>query len=321
MKKMLIAFVFVSLYSIGNLAARGSSSSDSKDFKVAVTVGDLANPFFYTMGKGAEAKIAELTGGNSSITVLSSSYDLSKQVTQIDNFIANNTQLIILNAAGTAGIAPAVRKAKQAGIAVIAVDVGADGGVDATVTSDNYQAGMIPAQFLVDRLNGKGNVVIINGPPVTAVIDRVKGAQDVFAKYPGINVLSDNQNAGGSRDGGLKVMTNLLTSFQEIDAVFAINDPTGIGAELAIKQAGREKEMFVVGVDGSPDAVVALKDPDSIFLASAAQDPNFMTEKAVEIGYNLVVNKQNPGSDVIKIPVTLVTKDNVNSYKGWAVPQ
>ena len=320
-KTMLLCFVTILyLSSVGSLFAKGSNSSSS-GFKVGLTVGDLSNPFFYTMGEGAKAKINQLTNKDASLTVLSSGYDLSKQVSQIDNFIASGTKLIILNAADTAGIAPAVRKAKQAGIAVIAVDVGADGGVDATVTSDNVQAGMIPAQFLVDRIGGKGNVVIINGPPVTAVMDRVKGAKAVFAKYPDIKVLSDNQNAGGSRDGGLKVMTDLLTSFKEIDAVFAINDPSGIGAELAIKTAGRENEMFVVGVDGSPDAVVALKDPDSIFLATAAQDPNYMTEKAVEIGYNLVMNGKKPEAKLIKIPVSLVTKDNISSYKGWVVPK
>ena len=305
-------------FALSGLTAKGQSSSGN--FKVGITVGDLANPFFYTMGKGAEAKIKELDS-DASLTLLSSSYDLSKQVSQMDNFIANGTKLIILNAADTQGIGPAVRKARQAGVVVIAVDVGAEGGVDATVTSDNYQAGVIPAQFLAERIGGKGNVVIINGPPVTAVIDRVQGAKDVFAKYPDIRVLSDNQNAGGSRDGGLEVMSNLLTSFQEIDAVFAINDPTGIGAELAIKQAGREGEMFVVGVDGSPDAVVALKDPDSIFLATAAQDPKGMTERAVEIGYNLAAKQQKPENELIKMPVTLVTKDNVASFEGWSVPK
>ena len=322
MRKILITLLasILCIYAAGNILAKGSSGSSS-GFKVGLTVGDLANPFFYTMGEGARAKIKELTDGKGSLTVLSSGYDLSKQVSQIDNFIANGTKLIVLNAADTAGIAPAVKKAKAAGVVVIAVDVGAEGGVDATVTSDNYQAGMMPAQFLVDKLGGKGNVVIINGPPVTAVMDRVKGAKDVFAKYPDIKVLSDNQNAGGSREGGLKVMTDLLTSFQKIDAIFAINDPTGIGAELAVKQAGREGEMFVVGVDGSPDALVALKDPNSIFLASAAQDPNFMTEKAVEIGYNLVMNNQKPQEKLIKIPVTLITKDNVSSHKGWVVPK
>lgn len=318
MKKIMFSVVLLVIVGIFAFANGGT---DSDEFKIGVTVGDLANPFFYTMGKGAEAKINELTGDKASTTLLSSGYDLSKQVSQIDNFIAGGTKVIILNAADTKGIAPAVKRAKEAGVIVIAADVAADGGVDATVTSDNYQAGVIVAEFLVNRINGKGNVVILNGPPVSAVIDRVKGAKDIFAKYPNIKVLSENQNAGGSREGGLKIMTNLLTSFDSIDAIFAINDPTGIGAELAIKQAGRKSEMFVVGIDGSPDATVALKDSDSIFLATAAQDPYLMTETAVKIGYDIAVNDKRPDKALILVPVKLITKDNIGSYEGWDVPQ
>ncbi len=317
MKKIIISL----LVTLMVLSVFISCAKKSEELKVGMTVGDLGNPFFYTMGKGAEDKLNQLTDNKASLTLLSSSYDLNKQVSQIDNFIAGGVKIIILNAADTKGIAPAVKRAKAAGLTIIAADVGADGGVDVTVTSDNYQAGYLPAEFLAKRLNGKGNVVIINGPPVTAVIDRVRGAKDVFAQYPDITILSDNQNAGGSREGGLKVMTDLLTAFDSIDAVFAINDPTGIGAELAVKQAKRENELFIVGVDGSPDAVVALKDPDSIFLATAAQDPYLMTETAVEVGYDIAVNNSSPpAEDTILVPVTLITKDNIDSYDGWDVP-
>lgn len=319
MKRTLIFLLLMTLC-LSNLTAKGSGSSDGT-FKVGMTVGDLANPFFYTMGKAAEAKLQELTGGNASITLLSSNYDLSKQVSQIDNFLAAGVQLIILNAADTAGIAPAVKKIKNAGVAVIAVDVGAEGGVDATVTSDNFQAGQITAQFLVDRLQGKGNVVIVNGPPVTSVTDRVKGAKDIFSKYPEIKILSDNQNAGGSRDGGLRVVTDLLTAFKKIDAIFAINDETGIGAELAIRQAKRQSEMFVVGIDANPAAKIALAAPNTIYLASAAQDPYAMTEKAIEIGYNLVTKNEKPSQKLIELKTKLITKKNISSYKGWDVPK
>ena len=76
--------------------------------------------------------------------------------------------------------------------------------LSATVTSNNYQAGVQAGEYIVEKLGGKGKVVIANGPPVTAVIDRVNGAKEVFAKNPGIEILSENQNAGGSRDGGLQ---------------------------------------------------------------------------------------------------------------------
>jgi ribose transport system substrate-binding protein len=281
---------------------------------VAVTVGDLGNPFFVQIAHGAEAAAKKI---NPSVKFQSesSNYDVNNQTNQLDNFVANGANLILLNAADSKGIAPAVLRAKAAGVTVVAVDVGAEGGVDATVTSNNKQAGQLDGKFVADRLKGKGNVVIVNGPPVTAVTDRVAGFLEEIKKSPGIKIVSQDQNAGGSRDGGLRVMTDLLTAFPKIDAVFAINDPTAIGCDLAAKQAQR-KDFFIVGVDGAPDVVPSLKDKDSLILASAAQDPYTMAGKAVDIGYD-VMNGKKPAQDLTLIPVDLITKDNVDQYKGW----
>jgi ribose transport system substrate-binding protein len=281
---------------------------------VAVTVGDLGNPFFVQIAHGAEAAAKKINPGVK-FQSESSNYDVNNQTNQLDNFVANGANLILLNAADSKGIAPAVLRAKAAGVTVVAVDVGAEGGVDATVTSNNKQAGQLDGKFVADRLKGKGNVVIVNGPPVTAVTDRVAGFLEEIKKSPGIKIVSQDQNAGGSRDGGLRVMTDLLTAFPKIDAVFAINDPTAIGCDLAAKQAQR-KDFFIVGVDGAPDVVPSLKDKDSLILASAAQDPYTMAGKAVDIGYD-VMNGKKPAQDLTLIPVDLITKDNVDQYKGW----
>ncbi|HDR1062903.1 ABC transporter substrate-binding protein [Pasteurella multocida] len=291
--------------------------AQAKELKsIGVTVGDLANPFFVQIAKGAELKAKELAGDKVNVVSVSSGYDLGQQVAQIDNFIAAKTDMIILNAADSKGIGPAVERARKAGIVVVAVDVAADG-ADATVTSNNYQAGEIACQTIVEKLNGKGNVVIINGPPVSAVQDRVQGCQDVFAKHADIKVLSHNQNAKGSREGGLEVMTSLLIAHPKIDAVFAINDPTAIGADLAAKQAQRN-EFFIMGVDGSPDGEEALKLSDSLFRGTPAQDPQVMAAEAVKIGYDILQGKPAP-KDPVLIPVHLITRDNIKDYKGWTV--
>ncbi|HDR1419269.1 TPA: ABC transporter substrate-binding protein [Pasteurella multocida] len=291
--------------------------AQAKELKsIGVTVGDLANPFFVQIAKGAELKAKELAGDKVNVVSVSSGYDLGQQVAQIDNFIAAKTDMIILNAADSKGIGPAVERARKAGIVVVAVDVAADG-ADATVTSNNYQAGEIACQTIVEKLNGKGNVVIINGPPVSAVQDRVQGCQDVFAKHADIKVLSHNQNAKGSREGGLEVMTSLLIAHPKIDAVFAINDPTAIGADLAAKQAQRN-EFFIMGVDGSPDGEEALKLSDSLFRGTPAQDPQVMAAEAVKIGYDILQGKPAP-KDPVLIPVYLITRDNIKDYKGWTV--
>lgn len=291
----------------------GHGNSELKS--VSVTLGDLSNPFFVLMGRGAEQEAKRLGGDRVRTTIVSSGYDLNQQFNQIENFIAASTSMIIINAADSAGIAPAVEKAKQAGIPVIAVDTGAQGGVDATITSNNVQAGQVSCQYIADRLKGNGNIVIINGPPVNSVIERVSGCEHVLSKYPGIKILSKDQNAEGSRDGGLRVMSDLLTSFGKIDAVFAINDPCGVGAELAARQAKRS-EFFIVGVDGAPEAKEAIQDHSSLYVATAAQDPLGMTKKAVQVGNDLIHGKK-PENPNILIPVKLITRDNVNEYQAW----
>jgi ribose transport system substrate-binding protein len=299
---------------LAGLLATTTVAETKKLNSVALTVGDLGNPFFVQIAHGAEARAKQIND-KVKFTALSSNYDVNNQTNQIDNFLSSNVNLILLGAADSKGIAPAVLRAKQAGVTVVAVDVGAEGGVDATVTSNNKQAGTKDGIYVAERLKGKGQVVIVNGPPVTAVTDRVAGFLEEIKKHPDIKVISQDQNAGGSRDGGLRVMSDLLTAFPQIDAVFAINDPTAIGCDLAAKQAQR-KEFFIVGVDGSPDIVPFLKDPASLIAATAAQDPYLMAEEAVKIGYDIMEGKK-PKEDPTLIPVGLITKENVDRYAGW----
>ena len=131
----------------------------------------------------------------------------------------------------------------------------------------------------------------MNGPPVSSVIDRVTGCKQAFAKAPGIKVVSDNQNGKGSREGGLEVMIGLLTANDDIDAVFTINDPQAIGADLAAKQLNFT-DIIITSVDGAPDIEGALKQPGNLIQASAAQDPFAMAQKAVEVGYEILQGKQ-----------------------------
>lgn len=297
------------------LSAFGTAHAAKPLTSIGVTVGDLANPFFVAIGKGTAETAKKIAGGNVKVTTVSSKYDLNTQVSQVENFIASKVDMIIINAADPKGVAPVIKKARDAGIVVLAVDVGAEG-ADATVMSDNTMAGVESCKLIAERLGGKGNVVIVNGPPVTAVVDRVAGCKKVFAATPGIKVLSDNQDAKGSRDGGMEVMANLLTAHPKIDAVFAINDPSAIGAELAIKQAKRTDVKLVASVDGAPDAEAALKDKSSLFAVSTAQNPYKMASMAVEIGYG-IMNGKKPANPVVLIPTPAITKDNVATYKGW----
>lgn len=280
---------------------------------VGVTVGTLGNPFFVPLVQGAEDAIKK-EYPNAQVTVVGADYDLNKQASQIDSFIASGAKLIMLNAVDVNAIAPAVAKAKAAGITIGAFDVSAKG-ADVTVMTNNVQAGEIACGYLAEKLNGKGEVVIINGPPVSSIVDRVTGCKNAFAKHPEITILSDNQDGKASREGGLAVMQSLLTRYQKIDAVFGANDPTAIGADLAAKQLGRT-EMIIAGVDGAPDVVAALKSGNTRIVASSSQDPYGMAAKAAEMALG-VIKGQKPAESTVLLDTKLVTADNVNDYVGW----
>ncbi|MFD2215508.1 ABC transporter substrate-binding protein [Metabacillus endolithicus] len=292
----------------------GASESGNEDEKltIALSVGTLANPFFVAMGKGAEEAGKEL---GAEVIVESAEYDLAKQTSQIENFITQKVDVILLNAVDTKGIAAAVQQAKEAGIPVIAVDVNAEGGVDATVTSDNYQAGQLAGEYVIEQLGGKGNIVIIDGPPVSAVADRIQGFEDAI-KDSDIKVVA-KQNGEGNREKALTVMESILQANPSgsIQAVFAINDPEAIGVEIAQEQAGRKDEFFIVGVDGAPEATDAMAKENSSIYATSAQSPREMVKKAAEIG--MKVKNGEDVEDLIKVPVELVTQETLGSYKGW----
>src|SRR2546423_229042 len=180
-------------------ALLASPSALAKELNsIGITVGSLGNPFFNALAKGAEAKAKQINP-RVKVTTVSADYDLNKQFTHVDNFIASGVDLILINAADPKAAAPAIRRAQRAGIIVIAVDVAALG-ADATVQTDNVQAGRLACQYIADRLGGKGGVNNQNGPPGTAVVDRVSGWKSVFAEYPDNKVMSSGQSGQRSPD-------------------------------------------------------------------------------------------------------------------------
>jgi ribose transport system substrate-binding protein len=280
---------------------------------VGISVGSLGNPFFVATIKGIEDKAK---GINASVrtTAVSSDYDLNKQFTQIDNFIAAGTDVIMLNAVDPVAIGPSVKRAQAAGIVVAAFDVAA-AGADVTVMTDNVKAGELACQYIVDHLKGQGEVIIVNGPQVSSIVDRVKGCKAVFEKNSGIKVLSDNQDGKGSREGGFAIAQSLLTRFPKVDAIFAVNDPTAIGVSLAAKQLNRS-EFIITGVDGAPDIEAELKSGNSLIKASASQDPYTMAGQSLELAAG-ILNGKKPEKNVVLLEPKLITSENVNDYKGW----
>ncbi|ESZ26792.1 ABC transporter substrate-binding protein [Mesorhizobium sp. L2C084A000] len=296
------------------LASLAIAPASAKDLnKVGISVGLLGNPFFVATIKGIE-DAAKKINPKVEVTSVSADYDLNKQVSQVDSFIAAGVDVIMLNAVDAKAIAPAVKKAQAVGIVVAAFDVSAPG-ADVTVMTNNVKAGEEACQYLVDHTGGKGDYVILNGPASSSILERVKGCKNVLAQHPDIKILSDDQNAEGSRDGGLKVFQSLLTRFDKIDAVFAINDPTAIGAQLAAKQLNRSEFIFTA-VDGAPDIEKELSSGTSMIKASASQDPYVMAGQSLTMAAELLAGKK-PAEPTVLLDPKLITAENLKDYKGW----
>ena len=290
-----------------------TASGQARELKsVGITVGSLGNPFFIALAEGAEAA-AKAINPNVKVLTASADYDLVRQSTEFDNFIAYGVDLILVNAADARAVGPAVKRAQKAGIVVVAVDTGADN-VNATVETDNVAAGRIACAYIADKIGHKGNVIIQNGPQVASVIDRVNGCEKAFANDPDIKILSKDQDGKGSREGGLNVMQGYLTRFDDVQGVFTINDPQAIGSSLAARQLKR-KGIVITSVDGAPDMIPELKGNTSIS-ATASQSPRQIGAEAVTIG-NDILNGRTPEKTTDLIAPRLITRDNVASYSGW----
>ena len=256
---------------------------------IGISVADLGNPFFVELVEAATSRAQALNPNPVKVVVRSDAYDLTRQIRQLNDFIDRKVDLIILTAADEYKIAPTVAKAQRAGIKVIAVDVNADG-ADATITTDNVQAGVVACERLAKEIGYQGQFVIINGVSVSSVLERVAGCKSALNRYPNITLLSDRLNGTGSQEGGMEAMTYLMEEYDHIDAVFAINDPTAHGAMLAAQQAGRE-EFVLASVDGSAFAINTIQQPN-IWLATAEQRPKEMAERAVEMGMALLAGHE-----------------------------
>lgn len=289
----------------------GSAASGPKQTKkVGLMLQDISNPFFAAMQNRMKETA---TQQGFELNVQDGRQDLGTQNDQIDAFIQQKVDLIIINAVDSKGIASGVARAKAAGITVVAVDVDADG-ADAAVTTDNVEAGRQSCTALVEKIGKKGNILVLEGTPTTAPQDRVKGCEEVLAKNPEVKVVG-KQAGKNDRASGLQLATDMLTANKDVVGIFAINDPEGLGADLAAQQAGR-KGLTIVGVDGSPEATKALNDPNSMFFATPAQDPGGMAVKAFEVGKDIRAGKA-PASRVTLLTPKLIDKSNVSSYKGW----
>lgn len=276
--------------------------------KVGITVMVMNNPFFVSMVEAVKDEVAKLGG---EVLVVDGNMDVQKQTAGVEDMLRQKIDFLLFNPVDSDAGEAAVKMAKDAGVPVICLDADSKGPRDLFIVSNNVGAGELCAEYIAKRLDGKGNVVIVNGNPVSSTRDRRDGVGKVFAKYPDIKIVAE-QNGEGLLERGMAVMENILQSQPKIDAVVGINDPMGLGALAAIESAGREKEIFVVGVDGSPDALKAILKPSS-FVMSAAQEPAKIGRMGVEYGMKLIKGEKVDDKEIF-VPVMTVTADNAKDF-------
>ena len=294
-----------------SFAGVANATSPKKITSIGLMVQDMSNPFFSAMERGAK-RAAKSIGAT--VNTQDAQLDLANQNTQIDAFIQQGVNLIVISAVDESGIEPAIARAKQAGIIVIAVDTPAKG-ADAVVMTDAVQAGEKSCDYLFTKLGGQGNVLLVDGTPIQTIIDRIDGCKKVAKKYPGIKIVGQ-QASKNDRASGLMVTTDMLTANPGVKGIFGMTDPSALGAVLAVEQAGKSSSIIVTGVDGSPEGVAELKRKGSPFIGTATQNPGAMVEKAVAIASDMLNGKQ-PAEKTILIPSVLVTRDSVGQYPGW----
>ncbi len=277
-------------------------------------VSDLSNPFFIQVVRSIEATVRAGKFRAARITVVSSGFDPARQAEQFDEMIRQRMALVFVTPIESDRIAERMAKARAAGVKVVAIDALAQH-VDATVMTDNRTAGAMACEHLARALGGKGEVAIINGPPNSAILTRVEGCREVLAGQPLLHLVAVARDGGASRDGGLEQMTRLLGAHPRLAGVFAINDPTALGAEAAAQATGHD-DVVITTVDGSPDVVQRLQDPTSLIAASASQSPTQMGRRAAELGLDLLAGHA-PDVPLTLLPPTLLTRDTIGNYRGW----
>ncbi|CAL9452707.1 Ribose import binding protein RbsB [Streptomyces sp. enrichment culture] len=284
-----------------------SSSGGKKKAKIGFAISALNQPFMVDMKKGAEA---EAKAQGAELSVQNGNNDASQQANQMQNFTSQQVKSIIINPVDSDAAAPAVKAANNADIPVIAADRSVNKAkIATTVASDNVSGGKQAAAKINELLDGKGNVLILQGQTGTSASrERGKGFSEGLKKYPGLKVVA-KQPADFDREKGLNVTTNAMQSHPEIDAIFAENDEMALGAVKALgAKAGTD--VKVVGFDGTGDAMKAVK--KGTINATVAQQPAELGKMAVRNAMRVIdgttVDKQ------IKVPVKVVTKKNVDRF-------
>ena len=297
---------FASVVAIGAVTACGAgdpsrnaggsaSGGSAKQLTIGVSVYDMSS--FITAGK--EGMDAYAKAKNIKIAWNAANLDVSTQADQVDQMINAKVDAIVIVPVQANSLQPQVAAAKAAGIPIIPVNAELDNpDISGNVQPDDVKAGADEMQMMADKLGGKGNIVVLQGPlGQSGQTNRQKGIDQVLKKYPDIKVLAKD-TANWKRDEAVNKMKNWNSAYgKDIDGVVSQNDDMGLGALQALKESGRT-DVPIVGIDGIEDGLNAVKSGD--FIGTMLQNGT------VELSAGLAVAAQVAKGDTSNAEVTYI---------------
>ncbi|MDQ3247724.1 MAG: sugar ABC transporter substrate-binding protein [Chloroflexota bacterium] len=303
---LLLAVVFTAC------AAPGAPAADAPaDAPIKIGVSMLFDDLWLTTMRDAMTGYAE-SQPNVELIMVDSKEDVATQLGQVENFVAQGLDAIVLVPANTDATDPMTKAATDAGIPLVYVNrkpADLPEGV-AYVGSDSIVAGTLQMEWIAEQLGGKGNVVIMNGNlSQEAAQQRTAGVKEVAAKFPDIKIIKED-TGNWSRDQGLALMENWLATGDQIDAVASNNDEMAIGALSAIDAAGKLGQIIVGGVDASPDAL-AEKEKERLNV-TVFQNAVGQGEGGIQAA--IALTQGETVEPITWIPYELVTPENYKDY-------
>ncbi|MEK4670937.1 ribose ABC transporter substrate-binding protein RbsB [Niallia sp. FSL R7-0271] len=280
--------------------AKPDKKKDLEDIKIGLSVSTLNNPFFVSLRDGV---VKEAKSLGMEVIIVDAQNDSAKQVNDVEDLIQQGVDALLINPTDSASISTAVQSANNIGIPVVTLDRSADKGiVEALVASDNIKGGEMAANYMIEKLGEKAQVIELEGVPgASATRERGQGFHNIADEK--LTIIA-KQAADFDRTKGLTVMENLLQANPDVKAVFAHNDEMALGAIEAINSSG--KDVMVIGFDGNDDALNAIKSGD--MEATVAQQPELIGKLAVDAARDVLQGKKV--EEIIAAPLKLVTKEN-----------
>ncbi|WP_421547101.1 sugar ABC transporter substrate-binding protein [Pseudomonas sp. QD4] len=292
-----------------------SSGAAFADLKIGVSMSQFDDTWLTYLRESMDHKAKSLPDGVK-LQFEDARSDVVKQLSQVESFISQKVDAIVVNPVDTAATRKITEAAVKAGIPLVYVnrrpdDLKLPKGV-VTVASNDLEAGQMQMQYLAEKMGGKGDIVILLGDLANnSTTNRTKGVKEVLAKYPGIKV--DQEQTGiWLRDKGMTLVNDWLTQGRKFDAIVSNNDEMAIGASMALKQAGVEKgSVLIAGVDGTPDGLRAVKKGD--LTVSVFQDAKGQADGSIDTAVKMI--KHEPVEQAVWVPYRLITPDNVDQFK------